>query len=256
MARGGRRDRPIDRGSGPVAELADDLRRLRGGLSLEEVGRRMGYHSSTVSRRLSPDELPPLEFVRAYVTACGGDPAPWEERWHQISGAGPSDDHPEPARRRSRAYAAAAAALAVLAVAATVAWLTIPRSPQAAPDVASPATGPPPLAAGRGFPWEIERMSVRILSRRFTLSGTGDVEIWANIACPPGTGSYWIALRPIGDPARYACGSWQHHTWPGVQPGTHHFELWKNADSRVVSGRGVLSATVDVVEVSPSPTRH
>ncbi|MFE3454571.1 helix-turn-helix domain-containing protein [Nonomuraea sp. NPDC059194] len=84
MARGGRKDRPIDREQGPVAEFADDLRQLRGALTLEEIGRRMKYHPSTLSRRLSPNELPPRDFVESYVRACGADPEPWNERWLEL----------------------------------------------------------------------------------------------------------------------------------------------------------------------------
>src|SRR5690606_5598590 len=90
MARGGRRDQPIDRSAGPLAEFVDDLRRLRGETSLEEVGRRIGYHPSTVSRRLKPVELPPWRFVESYVRACGADPAGWRPRWEALAAAGPT----------------------------------------------------------------------------------------------------------------------------------------------------------------------
>ncbi|WP_431904968.1 helix-turn-helix domain-containing protein, partial [Nonomuraea sp. bgisy101] len=94
MARGGRKDHPIDREEGPVAEFVDDLRRLRGTLTLEELGRRMRYHPSTLSRRLTPKELPPQEFVDAYVRACEHDPEPWLERRREL-GEQPAETQPD-----------------------------------------------------------------------------------------------------------------------------------------------------------------
>ncbi|MFI6503601.1 helix-turn-helix domain-containing protein [Nonomuraea typhae] len=247
MARGGRKDRPIDRTAGPVAELIDDLRRLRGRLSLEEVGRRMGYHSSTVSRRLSPEDLPPLDFVTAYVTACGQEPGPWEERWRQAEEAQSQEqqeDPPSPRRPRWWIYVLAPAVL----LAAGVVWLAaMDRTPQA---VAAP---PPDPVAGQGFRWTIDHLTVRLLSRRWTMAEPGNVEIWANMACPQGVTSYVIALQPGGQPVRYDCGRWQRYTWTGVARGMHYFEVTKSDDGLVIKGEGLVSSTTKVVEV-PRPT--
>ncbi|MBX6167894.1 MAG: helix-turn-helix domain-containing protein [Thermobispora bispora] len=101
MARSGRRDQPIDRRLGPIAEFVDDLRRLRGDRSLEAIGSRMGYHPSTISRRLNPKELPPWDFVERYVKACGADPGPWRARWRDIQEADTA--RPAPAERRDAA---------------------------------------------------------------------------------------------------------------------------------------------------------
>ncbi|WP_084965510.1 helix-turn-helix domain-containing protein [Thermoactinospora rubra] len=241
MARGGRRDRPIDRDAGPVAEFVDDLRRLRGALSLQEIGDRMGYHSSTVSRRLSPGERPPLDFVRAYVTACGGDVESWEERWHALE---PEGGGPPVGPRRARPWwiLAVAAAIATAAVAAWL-WIVPEPTPRAAP-----ATSPSPPAPSHGFTWQIERMLSRLSSRTWSQPAAGRVEIWANLSCPRPGGAYWIALRPGGDPVRFACGSWQYHQWPNVPAGIHHFEVWKDNDGLPLSGEGVLRSTIPIVE--------
>ncbi|RVX40894.1 hypothetical protein EDD27_3335 [Nonomuraea polychroma] len=268
MARGGRRDRPIDRGSGVVAEFVDDLRRLRGELSLEEVGRRMGYHSSTVSRRLSPDELPPLEFVRAYVRSCQAEPGPWEERWRKIervteletSGATstmlavPPDGKRDSLWVRRKPYIVSALAVAGVSAAVWLANVLYGGAPpsQAPVLTALPAGSPPPAAEGRGFAWKIERMTARLSSRQWTLSAPGDVEIWAKLTCPAEVTFYRIALYPTGDSVRFACGSWQYHHWVGVPEGLHHFEVWKVDDGRAVSGEGVLRSSVSLVE---QPTR-
>ncbi|YCK35286.1 helix-turn-helix domain-containing protein [Actinomadura sp. ATCC 39365] len=102
MARGGRKDQPIDRSQGPTAEFVDDLRRLRGGVSLQEIGRRMGYHSSTVSRRLNPAELPAWRFVESYVTACG--PRAGRGRNVGACSAGLAPKIKDARRRRRRAH--------------------------------------------------------------------------------------------------------------------------------------------------------
>ncbi|WP_113699539.1 helix-turn-helix domain-containing protein [Nonomuraea lactucae] len=268
MARGGRKDRPIDRSSGPVAELADDLRKLRGTLSLEEVGRRMGYHPSTVSRRLSPADLPPLEFVTAYVTACDGDPGPWEERWREIrrsvettsAGTPPDDTGPVRPRRKPYILTAILTATAIAGgVAASAAlWLPGIRGETGPPPETGPTalstTSPGPATTGHGFRWTIERMTLRLLSRQWTQTAPGDIRIWARLTCPRGVTSYRIAVRPDGHTARFACGSWQYHEWAGVPGGRHHFEVWKDDDGHAVSGEGMLSSTVSIVELPRSTT--
>ncbi|WP_214323962.1 helix-turn-helix domain-containing protein [Nonomuraea sediminis] len=232
-----------------MAGFVDDLRRLRGAMSLQEVGSRMGYHSSTVSRRLNPDELPPLDFVRAYVTACGADPGPWEERWRKIPGQPPD----RPVRHRRRRWvvigAVAAVAIAVLVAAA----LRLYGS--AAPAVSVATTSPAPPKSGAGFSWKITRMVSGLTSRTWSQAASGNIEIWANLGCPGNAISYWIALRPHGETVRFSCGSWQHHRWAEVAAGSHHFEVWKEGDGLALSGEGVLASSTLIVEqpkVSPS----
>ncbi|MFI9561484.1 hypothetical protein [Nonomuraea endophytica] len=261
MSRGGRKDQPIDRETGPIAEFVDDLRRLRGEMSLQEVGQRMRYHSSTISRRLNPAELPPLDFVRSYVAACGGDPDVWETRWRGIAGEsgepGSSLDLPgepagEPPRRVSwRLPLAAALAVVIVAGGSGYLWLS---SREPGPAIATPASVSPSVSPASGFPWKVTNMFKQVTSREWTQHTEGDLEIWANFSCPTGMVEYWIALRPGGASARFACNSWQVHTWTGLRPGRYNFELWKDNDGRAVSGIGVVRCSSPIVQhPKPSP---
>ncbi|MGP4094260.1 helix-turn-helix domain-containing protein [Nonomuraea sp. KM90] len=251
MARGGRRDRPIDRRSGPSAGFVDDLRRLRGAMSLQEIGTRMGYHSSTVSRRLNPDEPPPLDFVRAYVTACGADPGPWEERWRGLTEEMPERQTPNgPVRRPRRRWIVLGAVTVVIVVAGVVVLAVVLLRPSGSEPsaVSVSTTSPEPPERGTGFPWRIDRMSTRLTSRTWSQTAEGSIEIWADLACPRSAAPYWIALRPEGEAVRFTCGSWQHHRWERVPPGNHHFEVWKDADGQALSGVGALRASTPIVE--------
>ncbi|SEH02370.1 hypothetical protein SAMN05444920_12628 [Nonomuraea solani] len=248
MARGGRKDQPIDRGSGPVAEFVDDLRRLRGELSLQEIGRRMRYHPSTLSRRLNPEEMPPLDFVRSYVTACDGDSVGWETRWRQIAGESPVE---EPARRTSwRLPVAVGLALVVVVGGAGYLWLSGGRS---GPAIAARASASPPVSPDSGFSWQVKNMYKQVTSREWTQQTDGDLEVWAKLACPSGMTEYWIALRPGGTSARFECNAWQVHTWAGLSAGRYNFELWKENDGRAVSGVGVVRSTSPIVQHTKAP---
>ncbi|MFD9944757.1 helix-turn-helix domain-containing protein [Nonomuraea sp. NPDC059023] len=258
MSRGGRKDQPIDRETGPVAEFVDDLRRLRGEMSLQEVGQRMRYHSSTISRRLNPAELPPLDFVRSYVEACGGDPDAWEARWRAVAGEPgsppglPGEPAGQPPRRGSwRLPLAAALAVVTVAGGSGYLWLS---SREPGPANATPASASPPVSPASGFPWKVTNMYKQVTSREWTQHAEGDLEVWANLSCPTGMTEYWIALRPGGASARFECGSWQVHTWTGLRPGRYNFELWKDNDGRAVSGIGVVRSTSSIVQhPKPSP---
>ncbi|NRQ30924.1 hypothetical protein HII36_03610 [Nonomuraea sp. NN258] len=251
MKRRGREDRPIDRGSGPVAEFVDDLRRLRGRLSLREIGERMLYHSSTISRRLTPDELPPLDFVRSYVAACGGDVEAWERRWRGLAVPAESPSRP---RRRAR-IAVAAIALAVIGAGTGVAALSGAFSSGAdAEQAALPGLTPAPVASGRGFDWKVDRMTVRLSSREWVQSASGTIEVWANMTCPVEVTTYWMAVRPDTRAIRFTCNAWQYHKWEGIPAGRHHFEIWKTDDGLAIHGQGVLQANITIHE-RPKPTQ-
>ncbi|WP_433369268.1 hypothetical protein [Streptosporangium sp. CA-115845] len=267
MARGGRKDRPIDREQGPVAEFVDDLRRLRGTLTLEELGRRMRYHPSTLSRRLMPRELPPREFVDSYVRACGHEPEPWLERWQELSGQPAGEQLEEPAGappavaapwwRRPR-YLAPAAMIVVLLLAFSL------FSPfgggtggPAAVLMAVPVSGAPQVVEGYGFPVRIDRMAFRIFSRWWTQTSKGDVEFWSYKSCPRGTTAYWVAVRPSQEAVQFACDAWQYHKWADVPPGTYQIETWKVHDGQAIKGPGVVRSSVPIVvhpKETPSPT--
>ncbi|WP_438318480.1 nSTAND1 domain-containing NTPase [Streptomyces sp. HUAS TT3] len=66
--------------------MAFELRKLRmeaGGITYRVLAQRAGYSVTTLSQAAAGEQLPTLPVVLAYVTACGGDGAEWEERWKQ-----------------------------------------------------------------------------------------------------------------------------------------------------------------------------
>jgi WD40 repeat protein len=79
-----RPERALDPQAGPVQQFAGDLRQLRqkaGNPGYRDLARATGYSVSTLSDAAGGRRLPGLPVVRAYVTACGGDPDEWGERW-------------------------------------------------------------------------------------------------------------------------------------------------------------------------------
>ncbi|MDX3640958.1 helix-turn-helix domain-containing protein [Streptomyces sp. MB09-02B] len=82
----GRREVPVDPGAGPVQRFAFELRKLRteaGGLTYRAMAERAGYSITTLSQAAGGEQLPTLPVALAFVRACGGDPAEWEDRWRQ-----------------------------------------------------------------------------------------------------------------------------------------------------------------------------
>jgi NB-ARC domain len=83
----GRPERPLD-GTGPIAEFAHDLRELRnraGNPSYRELARTALYVPSVLSSAASGHRLPTLAVTLAFVGACGGNQAVWEQRWREIA---------------------------------------------------------------------------------------------------------------------------------------------------------------------------
>jgi tetratricopeptide (TPR) repeat protein len=86
----GRPERPIGPGAGPIGELATGLRQLRdkaGKPSYRELSRRASFSTTVLSEAAGGRVLPTLPVLRAFVRACGGDVADWEERWEQVAAA-------------------------------------------------------------------------------------------------------------------------------------------------------------------------
>jgi WD40 repeat protein len=84
----GRPESPLDASAGPVARFAAELRKLRseaGSPTYRVMAQRTGQGASTLSQAAAGERLPTLPVALAYVRACGGDPAEWEERWRQTS---------------------------------------------------------------------------------------------------------------------------------------------------------------------------
>src|SRR5688572_31921346 len=92
-----RPERALDPLAGPVQQFAGDLRQLRqkaGNPGYRELARATGYSVSTLSDAAGGRRLPGLPVVRAYVTACGGDPDEWGERWRSAAVALAAGDTP------------------------------------------------------------------------------------------------------------------------------------------------------------------
>lgn len=84
----GRPERPIGPGAGPVGELATGLRQLRdkaGKPSYRELSKRASFSTTVLSEAAGGQVLPTLPVLRAFVRACGGDVAEWEDRWAQAA---------------------------------------------------------------------------------------------------------------------------------------------------------------------------
>ncbi|MEU5873445.1 tetratricopeptide repeat protein [Glycomyces sp. NPDC047369] len=99
----GRPEQPIDPGRGPLEQFAQRLRELRAaapGSTYRAMAARAHYSASTLARAASGREMPSLEVVQAYASACGADPEAWERRWHRlqrdVAGA-PARSAPRPA---------------------------------------------------------------------------------------------------------------------------------------------------------------
>lgn len=95
----GRRSEPVD---GEIQELVAlavalrELRRAAGNPPLRTMAMRARYSASTLSEATSGRRLPTLPVVLAFVTACGVDPAGWEERWKRVSAAVQTDNEASP----------------------------------------------------------------------------------------------------------------------------------------------------------------
>lgn len=79
----GRSEKQLDPQSGPLAQLAVDLRELRhqaGGPTYREMSRTAGYSPSALSAAASGANLPSAGVLTAYVRACGGDVDEWLRR--------------------------------------------------------------------------------------------------------------------------------------------------------------------------------
>ena len=93
---------PQRKPAGPEADLADfarDLRDLRttAGLGYPEMAELSHYTMKTLASAAGGLTLPTLPVMAAYVRACDGNVADWEDRWHRLA------DTIEPARKGTAA---------------------------------------------------------------------------------------------------------------------------------------------------------
>ncbi|MGQ4390151.1 nSTAND1 domain-containing NTPase [Streptomyces sp. SAS_270] len=82
----GRPERPVDPQTGPVQQLAYELRELRraaGGPSYRAMAKTAGFSATTLSTAAAGERLPSLAVVQGYARACGGDPQEWERKWKE-----------------------------------------------------------------------------------------------------------------------------------------------------------------------------
>ncbi|MDX8146632.1 hypothetical protein SK854_31275 [Lentzea sp. BCCO 10_0061] len=83
-----RTERPLDCEDTELGQFAADLRKLRekaGKPSYRALASRAHYSAATLSDAAGGKKLPSLAVTLAYVTACGGDPQQWEQRWRDIA---------------------------------------------------------------------------------------------------------------------------------------------------------------------------
>lgn len=83
-----RPERPVDPTAGPVPALAAGLRELRRGAGnpgYRELAERAGYSSAALANAAGGRQLPSLAVTLAFVRACGGDTAEWEQRWRRTA---------------------------------------------------------------------------------------------------------------------------------------------------------------------------
>jgi len=89
---------PVPSGKGPIAAIetdnvaafARDLRVLRSKADLDypDMAEKSHYTMRTLASAAGGLRLPTLPVLIAYVRACGGDVAEWEERWGKLIKAG------------------------------------------------------------------------------------------------------------------------------------------------------------------------
>ena len=73
-----------------IGAFARDLRVLRSkvGLDYPDMAEKSHYTMRTLASAAGGLRLPTLPVLIAYVNACGGDVAEWEERWGRLTKAG------------------------------------------------------------------------------------------------------------------------------------------------------------------------
>jgi hypothetical protein len=78
-----------------LEEFAKDLRGLRGqaGLGYPEMAELSHYTMKTLASAAGGLNLPTLPVTMAYVRACDGSVADWEDRWHRLADALKSADN-------------------------------------------------------------------------------------------------------------------------------------------------------------------
>lgn len=95
----GRPERELREDGTPLTALAialRDLRRSAGSPSYREMGQRVHRSPTTLSEAAGGERHPTWDTLHAYVTACGGDPEAWRERWEGAARRGTAKPVPAP----------------------------------------------------------------------------------------------------------------------------------------------------------------
>ena len=94
--------RPVTDAETELAEFAKDLRELRikAGLGYPDMAELSHYTMKTLAAAAGGLNLPTLPVTAAYVRACDGNVAEWEDRWHRAADVTEARDGgtPEPGR--------------------------------------------------------------------------------------------------------------------------------------------------------------
>ncbi|GII92902.1 helix-turn-helix domain-containing protein [Sinosporangium siamense] len=96
-----RRESPIT-GNGPLAKFAEALRELRrtaGNPTYDQLAKEGFFSKSVLSQAAAGHRLPTLAVTHAYVLACGGDRAEWQQRWEDTRRSLAEIKEVEPPRR-------------------------------------------------------------------------------------------------------------------------------------------------------------
>ncbi|EOD70570.1 hypothetical protein [Amycolatopsis vancoresmycina] len=98
-----RPERPLATGDEPLPSFARELRKLResaGNPPYRRLARDAHYSVTTLSDAAGGKTLPSLAVTLAYVRACGGDPAGWEQRWRETRALLTPAGHADPGALR------------------------------------------------------------------------------------------------------------------------------------------------------------
>jgi DNA-binding XRE family transcriptional regulator len=82
-----RPERPVNAAEGPIPRFAAELRRLRTdcGMTYRDMASKAHFSKATLSAAAAGHRLPTWEVARAYVSACGGNPEDWLDRWQSAA---------------------------------------------------------------------------------------------------------------------------------------------------------------------------
>ena len=81
MPRAGRPERPLHITTGPLAELAGELRRLRSSRTYRELAAVTGLSVATLRTAATADRLPTWKVTRAFTVACDGEEGTVRKLW-------------------------------------------------------------------------------------------------------------------------------------------------------------------------------